>query len=170
MPRLFRIASTLALLAAAAGCAAARPRYDLLIRNGSIVDGTGSPWFRGDVAIRGDRIAAVGQLRDAPARDTIDATGLVVAPGFIDMLGHSEFRLLHDGRAISKITQGITSEVTGEVYSVVPVNENTLRELGEEDRARVAWDDLDGYFRVLERARPAINLGRTSPSAPCAAT
>jgi dihydroorotase/N-acyl-D-amino-acid deacylase len=133
--------------------------YDLLIRNGMIVDGTGSPWVRGDVAVRGDRIAAVGLLRTAQARDTVDATGLVVSPGWIDMLGHSEYPLLRDGRAVSKITQGITSEITGEVTSVVPVNANTLRELGEDTRRRVTWTDLDGYFRALEAARPAINLG-----------
>lgn len=132
---------------------------DLLIRNGRIIDGTGSPWFRGDVLIAGDRIVAIGSLRGVSARDTIDATSLVVAPGFIDMLGHSEYPLLRDGRAISKITQGITSEITGEVTSVVPVNENTLRELDSATRARVSWTDLDGYFRALEAARPAINLG-----------
>ncbi|HEY7770773.1 D-aminoacylase [Longimicrobium sp.] len=140
---------------AAPGPSAAAP-YDVLIRNGLIVDGTGSPWYRGDVALRGDRIAAVGQLRAAQARDTIDATGLVVSPGWIDMLGHSEYPLLRDGRAISKIMQGITSEITGEVTSVVPVNANTLRELG---RDSVPWSDLDGYFAALEQARPAINLG-----------
>ncbi|HEX7243355.1 MAG TPA: amidohydrolase family protein, partial [Longimicrobiaceae bacterium] len=163
MPKL-RSALALALLPLAA-CAAnpragagAAPVYDLLIRGGRIVDGTGSPWYRGDVALRGDRIAAVGLLPGARARDTIDATGLVVAPGFIDMLGHSEYPLLRDGRAVSKIMQGITSEVTGEVTSVVPVNENTLRELGGQ-AGRVTWRDLDGYFRALEEARPAINLG-----------
>jgi len=133
--------------------------YDLLIRGGRIVDGTGSPWYLGDVAIQGDRIAAVGRLAGAVARDTIDATGLVVAPGFIDMLGHSEYPLLRNGQAVSKITQGITSEITGEVSSVVPVNENTLRELGEGFRQRVTWTDLNGYFAALEQARPAINLG-----------
>jgi len=157
---------SVALCLAAAACAGARPGtapapaipepYDLLVRGGMIVDGTGSPWYRGDVAIRGDRIAAVGLLRTAQARDTLDATGLVVSPGWIDMLGHSEYPLLRDGRAISKITQGITSEITGEVTSVVPVNANTLRELG---RDSVPWSDLDGYFRALEGARPAINLG-----------
>ena len=135
------------------------PLYDLLIRGGRIVDGTGSPWFRGDVAVRGDRIAAVGLLPGVQARDTVDASGLIVAPGFIDMLGHSEYPLLRDGRAISKITQGITSEITGEVSSVVPVNENTLRELSDSARARVTWRDLDGYFRALEGGGTAINLG-----------
>jgi N-acyl-D-amino-acid deacylase len=165
MSRIRAMAAALSL-ASLAACAA-NPRagepaslaYDLLIRGGRIVDGTGSPWYRGDVAVRGDRIVAVGRLPGARARDTIDATGLVVAPGFIDMLGHSEYPLLRDGRAISKISQGITSEITGEVTSVVPVNENTLRELGPATRERVTWRDLDGYFAALEAARPAINLG-----------
>ncbi len=154
------------LLLAVSACATAparspapAPVYDLLIRGGRIVDGTGSPWYRGDVAVSGARIAAVGLLPGARARDTIDAAGLVVAPGFIDMLGHSEYPLLRDGRAISKITQGITSEITGEVTSVVPVNENTLRELGDSTRARVNWTDLDGYFAALEQGGAAINLG-----------
>jgi N-acyl-D-amino-acid deacylase len=153
------------LMTVAAACAPAvpaagpapEPVYDLLIRGGRVLDGTGGPWVHADVALSGDRIAAVGRLPGARARDTIDATGLVVAPGFIDMLGHSEYPLLADGRALSKITQGITTEITGEVTSVVPVNENTLRELGAR-RERVTWTDLDGYFRALEAARPAINL------------
>jgi dihydroorotase/N-acyl-D-amino-acid deacylase len=152
-------ATLLAACAPAATRAPAPPLYDLLVRGGRIVDGTGSPWYRGDVAVLGDRIAAVGPLAGVRARDTIDAAGLVIAPGFIDMLGHSEYPLLRDGRAISKITQGITSEITGEVTSVVPVNERTLHELGTETRGRVTWRDLDGYFDALERARPAINLG-----------
>jgi N-acyl-D-amino-acid deacylase len=131
----------------------------LLVRHGQIVDGTGSPWYRGDVLVAGDRIIAVGSLDGATATDTIDATGLIVAPGFIDMLGHSEYPLLRDGRAISKITQGITTEITGEVTSVVPVNANTLAELDSATRTRVTWTDLNGYFAALETARPAINLG-----------
>jgi N-acyl-D-amino-acid deacylase len=110
------------------------------------------------VAIRGDRIVAVGLLRGAHARDTIDASGLVVSPGWIDMLGHSEYALLTDGRALSKITQGITTEITGEVTSVVPVNERTLRELAFARNTRVDWTDLNGYFARLEKERPAINL------------
>ena len=109
--------------------------------------------------IRGDRIIAVGSLRSVRARDTINANGLVVSPGWIDMLGHSEYSLLSDGRALSKITQGITSEITGEVTSVVPVNERTLREVPFARNNKVDWTDLNGYFARLERERPAINLG-----------
>ncbi|HET6617444.1 MAG TPA: D-aminoacylase, partial [Gemmatimonadota bacterium] len=135
--------------------------YDLVIRGGSVVDGTGAAAFPADVAIRGDRIAEVGHDLGA-ARDTIDATGRVVAPGFIDMLGHSEFRLLADGRAISKIFQGVTTEITGEVSSVVPVSEATKAERAPEIApwgVSIDWSDLNGYFERLERQGTAINLG-----------
>src|SRR5436190_15339383 len=85
---------------------AQRPRFDVVITNGRIVDGTGAPWFRGDVGIVGDRITAIGALGDAAAGVRVDATNLVVAPGFIDLLGQSEFNVLVDGRAASKILQG----------------------------------------------------------------
>ena len=154
------VPAALCLLAACASAPRGAPQgnFDLLITNGRIIDGTGSPWYRGDVGIVGDRIVAVGQLRGVQARDSIDASGLIVSPGWIDMLGHSEYSLLSDGRALSKITQGITTEITGEVTSVVPVNERTLRELGFARGNRVDWTDLDGYFARLERERPAINL------------
>lgn len=135
--------------------------FDLLVRGGTVVDGTGASGFSADLAIRGDRVAAIGQDLGA-ARDTIDATGLVVAPGFIDMLGHSEFRLLADGRAISKIFQGVTTEITGEVSSVAPVNEATKAERGPEIQpwdVEIDWENLDGYFDRLERQGTAINLG-----------
>ncbi len=135
--------------------------HDLLIRGGTVIDGTGSAGFPADVAIRKDTIAAIGQDLGA-ARDTIDATGLVVAPGFIDMLGHSEFRLLADGRAISKITQGVTTEITGEVTSVVPASERPRAERQSEIEpwgVEYTWDDLDGYFERLESQGTAINLG-----------
>src|SRR5689334_4427138 len=88
--------------------------FDVVIANGRVVDGTGAPWFRADVGIRGDRIVAIGNLASARATTRIDAAGQVVAPGFIDLLGQSEFNVLVDARAASKITQGITTEITGE--------------------------------------------------------
>ena len=137
-------------------------RFDVLIRNGSIVDGTGAPWFRGDVGINGDRIAAVGSLAGASATTTIDATNLVVAPGFIDLLGQSEFNVLVDGRAASKILQGVTTEVTGEGSSIAPVNDRLIQDtkaLSEHFGVVQDWRTLADYFRRLEtRSRPAINM------------
>jgi dihydroorotase/N-acyl-D-amino-acid deacylase len=101
--------------------AAAVNPYDIVIRDGRIVDGTGSPWYAGDVAIRGGRVVAIGRLGDAPARRTIDARGMVVAPGFIDMLGQSELTILVNPHLPSKIYQGITTEITGEGSSIAPL-------------------------------------------------
>ncbi|HET7692195.1 MAG TPA: D-aminoacylase [Gemmatimonadota bacterium] len=151
----------IALFIPAAAAAQSIPVHDLLLRGGTVVDGTGMPGSRADLAISGDRIAAIGEDLGA-ARDTIDVSGSIVAPGFIDMLGHSEFRLLADGRAISKIFQGVTSEITGEVSSVVPVNDATKAERGPEIQpwdVEIDWEDLDGYFARLERQGTAINLG-----------
>jgi N-acyl-D-amino-acid deacylase len=138
-------------------------RFDVLLINGRIVDGTGAPWFRGDVGIVGDRIAAIGALKDAPADTTIDAAGLVVAPGFIDLLGQSEFNVLVDGRAASKLLQGVTTEITGEGSSIAPVND---RMIGEATPSAthfgivIDWRTLGDYLRRLDmRSRPAINVG-----------
>jgi dihydroorotase/N-acyl-D-amino-acid deacylase len=104
--------------------------YDLIIRNGRVVDGTGAAWFHGDIAVRDDRIMRVvpaGALGDAEARDTIDARGMVVAPGFIDIQSHSrESFITGDGRVVSKVTQGITTEIMGEAESNAPANAYTL--------------------------------------------
>src|SRR3989441_3435876 len=148
----------LALAAAAIAAATlhAQPpqtRFDVLIRNGRIVDGTGAPWFRGDVAISGDRIAAVGPLAGATAAITIDATNLVVSPGFIDLLGQSEFYVLVDGRAASKILQGVTTEVTGEGSSIAPVNDRLVEEArlsSQHFGVTQNWRTLADYFRRLE--------------------
>jgi N-acyl-D-amino-acid deacylase len=138
------------------------PRYDLVVAGGRVIDGTGAPWVRADVGVRGDRIAAIGDLSAARAKQRIDAHGLAVAPGFIDLLGQSELTVLVDPRAESKIRQGITSELTGEGISPAPMNDAWVHE--KEDwlrkyRLRIDWTDLRGYFRRLRRARPAINVG-----------
>lgn len=158
--RVFLIVTAL-FIPAAAGAQTESSPHDILVRGGTIVDGTGAPGFVADLAISGGRIAAIGEDLGA-ARDTVDATGSVVAPGFIDMLGHSEFRLLADGRAISKIFQGVTTEITGEVSSVVPVSDATKAERAAEISpwgVEIDWEDLDGYFARLERQGTAINLG-----------
>src|SRR5262249_26652533 len=106
--------------------AGAQP-YDIVIRNGRVVDGTGSPWYSADLGIRGGRIAAIGNLQNVAARRTIDAAGLVVAPGFIDMLGQSELSILVDPHLPSKIFQGITTEITGEGGSIAPLNDAVIQ-------------------------------------------
>ena len=153
------------MIVAFALIAAASPRpasCDLLFAGGRVVDGTGAPWSRADVCVVGDRIAAVGNLQGVPASRRIDAAGLVVAPGFIDMLGQSEYNVLVDPRAASKITQGITTELTGEGSSIAPVNARMIaadRDVWAHYGVTPEWTDLDGYFRAFERARPTINLG-----------
>src|ERR1700730_12118010 len=149
------------------GCGLARmppsgAGYDLVLSGGRIVDGTGAPWFRADVGIKGDRIVAVGDLSPATAVRRLDAHDHMVAPGFIDMLGQSEMTLLADNRAESKIRQGIASEITGEGGSARPVNKATLKDQRvwlDKYGIKVDWTDFRGYFEALRRARPAINLG-----------
>ncbi len=135
--------------------------YDLLLKNGWIVDGSGNPRYRGDVAVRGDRIAAVGFLGGAQARETLDVAGLVVAPGFIDMMGQSEINALIDNRVFSKITQGITTEVTGEGGSVAPLTDQLVRDDSDAMKKwhyREDWRDLDGYFAQLAKQGAALNI------------
>ena len=150
------------LLFIAVNSPAQQTSYDFAITGGRIVDGTGAPWFIGDVGIVGDRIVAVGDLRDAIAKKRVDAKGLVISPGFIDVQGQSEFNVLVDNRAASKITQGVTTEITGEGTSIAPANERVLE--GRQERAKrfgviLDWRSLDEYLRRFERARPTINLG-----------
>jgi N-acyl-D-aspartate/D-glutamate deacylase len=157
MRRLSVLAAFL-LAALAARSAEAEEPYDLLIRNGQVVDGSGNPWFRGDVAVRGDRIVAVGRMPPGPARRAIDANGLVVAPGFIDMHSHSDYLLLEDGGAPSKVRQGVTTEVLGEGTSAGPyqgqLSPRKMRVGGRE----VEWTTLGGYFEALEKAGVAVNV------------
>ena len=138
------------------------PQYDVLIRGGKIVDGSGRAAYTADVAIKDDRIVKIGNLAQATATRTIDARGLVVAPGFIDMLGQSETYLLIDPRANSKVMMGVTTEITGEGESIAPINERQIKE--QEDFLRrfnltIDWRTLDQYFKRLERQGSGVNLG-----------
>jgi dihydroorotase/N-acyl-D-amino-acid deacylase len=140
--------------------AAANP-YDVVIRNGHIIDGGGSPWYAGDIGIRGGRIAAIGNLAGAPARRTIDARGMVVAPGFIDMLGQSEVSILVNPHLPSKIYQGITTEVTGEGGSAAPLNDAIIkadRVTWEHYGVDPTWRTLAEYFARLRKQGMGINL------------
>ena len=134
----------------------------MLIKNGRIVDGSGRAAYIADVAIKGDRIVAIGNLSQASATRTIDARGLVVAPGFIDMLGQSETYLLIDPRAMSKVMMGVTTEITGEGESIAPINERQIKE--QEGFLRrfnltIDWRTLDEYFKRLEKQGTGVNLG-----------
>jgi N-acyl-D-amino-acid deacylase len=152
--KFLRLAPVTALVAlSAVGTAwlsARQVSYDLLIRGGHIVDGTGNPWFAGDVGIRGDRIVAVGALGDARAAREIDARGLTVAPGFVDLHTHSDLPLLNDGNAESKIRQGVTLDVIGESTSVAP--RDGLPE------AKGTWTDFAGYWRALRQKGISMNV------------
>ena len=128
--------------------------FDLVIRGGRVIDGTGSPWFRADVGIRGDRIAAMGRLDDAEAARVIDASGLVVAPGFIDLHTHSDTALLDDGNAESKVRQGVTLDVLGESSSVAP--RDGLVD-PESENAR-DWTTFTEYFEQVEDGGISINV------------
>jgi dihydroorotase/N-acyl-D-amino-acid deacylase len=161
-PPLRRATALLTVLLACAPAPAGGPRtYDVVLRGGWIVDGTGNPRYRGDVALQGDRIAGVGHLPGVAARETLDVSGLVVAPGFIDMLGHSETNVLIDSRAFSKVTQGVTTEVTGEGGSIAPLSDALVAEdsafMKRYDLA-IDWRTLDAYFARLERSGSAINI------------
>jgi len=152
----------LLMLVLAAGCATTRPPaardYDLRILNGRIIDGTGSPAFRADVGVRGDRIVAIGNLSTATSARTIDAGGNVVAPGFIDLLGQSQTAVLNDSKLEGKVRQGVTTEVTGEGFSPGPITEAQEAERKAENPNSPTWRTLGDYFRVVEKKGTAINF------------
>ena len=136
--------------------------FDVILKNGHILDGSGGPWYSADIGIRGDRIAAIGKLDNAHAKKVIDASGRVISPGFIDMLGQSESSVLIDPRCLSKLSQGITSEITGEGGSIAPQDDKTLapaKPFLDHYHLTIDWTTLDGYFRRLEKDGNAINLG-----------
>ena len=137
------------------------PAFDLVITNGHIIDGTGSPWYSGDVGIREGKVAAIGNLTASRRKRTIDATGKVVAPGFIDMLGQSELTILVNPRLPSKIYQGITTEITGEGGTVAPLNEAIIQsDRSQYDHYKITpdWRTFRQYFNRLEKQGMGINL------------
>jgi dihydroorotase/N-acyl-D-amino-acid deacylase len=140
---------------------AADQPFDLVITKGHIIDGTGSPWYSGDVGIRAGRIAAIGNLSEFARKRAIDAQGKVVAPGFIDMLGQSEMTILVDPRLPSKIFQGITTEVTGEGGSIAPLNDAIIQADSpayEHYKITPDWRTFRQYFARLEKQGIGINL------------
>jgi dihydroorotase/N-acyl-D-amino-acid deacylase len=160
MKRVSRLLPLLLLASAALG----QQSYDVVIRNGHIIDGTGSPWYSGDVGIRAGRIAAIGNLSRARGRRVIDAKGMVVSPGFIDMMGRSELNILVEPHLPSKIFQGITTEITGEGDSVAPLNDALI----QANRIRYQhlqitpdWRTLDQYSARLRKQGIAINMATT---------
>src|SRR5262245_36731582 len=136
---------------------AAAQEFDLVIRNGRIIDGSGNPWFHGDVAVKGDRIAALGRIA-GEAKRTIDATGLVVAPGFIDIHSHSDWTLLEDGNAQSKIRQGVTTEVLGESGSVAPFTGKRVPRPVSVNNQPAHIRTIAEYFAAIERSGVAVNV------------
>ncbi|MDQ2856420.1 MAG: amidohydrolase family protein [Acidobacteriota bacterium] len=142
--------------------AAAADQYDLIIRNGRVIDGSGNPGFDADIAIKNDRIVKIGQLKNASATRVIDARDMVVAPGFIDMLGQSETYVLIDNRVMSKVMMGVTTEITGEGESVAPTNERLIKESEDFNKRynlTVDWRTLAQYFKRLEKQGTGVNLG-----------
>ena len=135
--------------------------FDLVLTNGHIIDGTGSPWYSGDLGIREGKIAAIGNLANAPRKRTIDVQGQVVAPGFIDMLGQSEMTILVDPRLPSKIYQGITTEITGEGNSAAPLNDVIIQaDVASYQHLKITpdWRTMRQYFARLEKQGMGINL------------
>jgi len=159
-----RLTLTILLIVSTLGFAANRAAdspFDLVITNGHIVDGTGSPWYSGDIGIRDGRIAAIGNLSGAARKRTVDANGKVVAPGFVDMLGQSETTVLVDPRLPSKIYQGITTEITGEGGSAAPLNDTIIandRPGYQHYKINPDWRTFRQYFSRLEKQGMGINL------------
>ena len=138
------------------------PTFDIVIQNGRIIDGTGNPWYVGDIGIAHDHIVAIGKLNPGLARRVIDARGMAVAPGFIDMLGQSETALLIDNRSLSKLAQGITTEITGEGGSIAPQNALTIAAAQpslDPYHLKIDWKTLDDYWMRLDKKGTPINIG-----------
>jgi len=143
------------------GLVAQQTNFDLIIKGGTVYDGTGGEPKRADVAIRGDRIVRLGDLGDSPAKATVDATGLAVAPGFINMLSWSNESLIQDGRSQSEIRQGVTTEIMGEGESMGPVNDRVREHMlrtQKDIQYEIKWNTLAEYLRYLETRGVSCNV------------
>ena len=137
------------------------PPYDLLIVHAHILDGSGSPWYEGSVAVKDGKIADIGRMGNVPAKRTIDANGMIVAPGFIDLHSHSDYTLLVDGKAESKIRQGVTTEIIGEHWSAGPVLGPAIPDVDRELASlgvHRTWTTLGEYFTALQKHGTALNI------------
>src|SRR6266403_5011111 len=135
--------------------------FDVIIRGGTVYDGTGAEPKNVDVAIRGDRIAEIGDLKTAKAKTVVDASGLAVAPGFINMLSWSNESLIQDGRSQSEIRQGVTTEIMGEGESMGPLNDRMKARIVREQtdiKFEVKWNTLAEYLRYLEKRGISCNV------------
>src|SRR5690242_15482433 len=156
--------SMMTIFVAQAALAAEKPgaAYDVVIINGKIIDGTGNPWFQADVAIKGGKIVKIGRVDAKTAKRVIDAKGMAVAPGFIDMHTHTDLTALADPNTESKVRQGVTLDVVGESSTVAPLGGAVLEEYKESAKRRegveIDWTTLDGYFRRLNKKGASINI------------
>jgi N-acyl-D-amino-acid deacylase len=164
MNPVFRSALIFVALASVGGAEPASKEggpFDVIIRGGTVYDGSGAAGKQADVGLRGDQIATIGDLKNAATKTVVDATGLAVAPGFINMLSWSTESLLADGRSQGEIRQGVTTEVMGEGWSMGPVNDAIRRRLKAEQgdfRYEIEWTTLGDYLRWLERKQVAPNV------------
>ncbi|HEX4385934.1 MAG TPA: D-aminoacylase [Myxococcales bacterium] len=134
--------------------------FDVILSGGRVVDGTGAPWYRADVGIRGDSIAAIGDLSREKAKLRLDLRDAMISPGFIDLLGQSELQALVDPREESKVRQGITTELSGEGISPAPMNAAWIHEQQpwlDKYKLKIDWTSLGGYWKRFRKARPSIN-------------
>lgn len=160
LPACSLVLLTFTLVLAACGTQQPAREFDLLILNGQVVDGSGKPSLTADVAVSGDRIVRIGKLESyrSSARRVIDAAGLTVSPGFIDIHSHSDYTLLVDGTAQSKVRQGVTTEILGEAPSAGPIKGKAQLDLSEY-QLQVDWQTLGEYLARLEKGGISVNVG-----------